>query len=91
MLVRLEPVGWSGGRTTAELDEDGRGTFASAGPGTYTVVFVVQRRTGGGRRAERAFAAEPREVVELGLQSGVIELRPKLPRARLESALGAIR
>jgi hypothetical protein len=90
MSVVLEPVGWSGGRTTAELDADGQGRFASAGPGSYSVRFVVQLRQGGGRRAERSITDAPPETVTFGMQDGEIEIRPKVPREKLAAAVAAL-
>jgi protocatechuate 3,4-dioxygenase beta subunit len=88
--VVLEPVGWGGGRTTAELDADGQGRFMSAGPGTYTVRFVVQRRQGGGRRAERTVADDPPETVTFDVRDGEILIRPKVPREKLAAAVAAL-
>ncbi|QDU83521.1 hypothetical protein Pla163_06200 [Planctomycetes bacterium Pla163] len=85
LSVTIEPVGWSGARTTAQIDARGRGRFASAGPGTYVVRYSVARK--GRRDRGRTFATDPPERVELDPFAGEIVLRPKVPQQALERAV----
>lgn len=87
--VQLVPLSWEGARTTANLDTQGRGRFASAGPGPHRVVFSVRRRDS--RASPRTFTAEPAEEVELDPYAAEIVLRPTVPKARLERALERLR
>lgn len=89
LTVRLVPLDWNGARTSAVLDENGRGRFASAGPGPHRIEFTVSRKNR--RGGERSFSANPAEEVDIDPFAGETVLRPRVPQQRLQRAIDGLR
>ncbi|MEZ5978627.1 MAG: hypothetical protein R3F34_10445 [Planctomycetota bacterium] len=87
--VTLRRTDWDRTTSTATVDREGHGEFASLGPGEYVVTYRLSKR-GGGRRDTRTFSASPPESVVVERSAGEFVVRPKVPHAKLEDAVRAL-